>query len=158
MIVPCFQVINGQELNWKVISYTKYFARFNYFPKIAEHYPKSNFFNETLNIVGAAIVLALCSLYLTLFTGKISKQKLLSLVFSNFFTSIYLITNSIGLTGLTISMLTAHKIADTGLLLSFLFFINFLYLENLIFGWMNFAYKILIFIALTIILTASPEI
>ncbi|MCE3255683.1 MAG: hypothetical protein K0R25_1177 [Rickettsiaceae bacterium] len=155
LIVPCFQLKGDEILIWEAVSYTKYFARFHYFPKVVKHYPKEILFDETLNIVAAAILLALCPLYLILFTGKISKEKLLSLIFSNFFTSIYFIGNSIGVAGFSMSMLTAHKMADSGLCLGFLFFINFLYLENLVFYWMNLVYKISISIALTIILTGS---
>ncbi len=52
-------------------------------------------------------------------------------------------------------MLTAHKIADSGLWIGLVFFIHFLYLEGLILRWMNIAYKISVFIALIIIVTSS---
>ncbi|NBV06535.1 MAG: sensor histidine kinase [Proteobacteria bacterium] len=155
LIVPCFQLQGNEVLTWEVVSYTKYFARFHYFPRIVEHYPAANFFKESLNIAGASILLALCVLYRVLFIKKISREKLISLFFANFFTSLYFIGNSAGLMGISISMLTAHKIADSGLWLGFLFFINFLYLENLVLYWMNFAYKISTLIALIIIFTSS---
>ncbi len=155
LIVPCYQIHDNDVMVWEVVSYTKYFARFHHFPEITEYYPKINLFNETLNIVGAGILLTICVLYLVLFTRKISREKLLSLICANFFTSIYFIGNSAELVGIGISMLSAHKLADSGLWIGFLFFMHFLYLENLILRWMNIVYKISVLISLLIISTAT---
>ena len=154
LIVPCFQIKEGDVLVWKVVSYTKYFARFHKFPEIKNN-TRVNFFNESLNVAGAAILLALCILYIVLFIGKIPRKKLISLVFANFLTSLYFIGNSAGIMGINISMLNAHKIADCGLWTGFMFFINFLYLEDLITKWVNIINKILVSIAVLIILTSS---
>ena len=158
LVMPCIsfkEVPINAVLNWEAVSYTRYFSRFHHFPKTTPHFPKSNFFNETLNITGAAIVLILCVLYIVLFRGKISNAKLLSLISSNFFIALYFICNTAELYGLSISMLTAHKIADLGLWIGFAFFINFLYLENLILRWMNICYTAIVSVAVMIIITAS---
>lgn len=101
------------------------------------------------------MLLILSFLYLILFTGKISHHELITLVSGNFFTAIYFIGNVSEFMGLSISMLTAHKMADAGLWLGFLFFIHLLCLEHLLTSWMNMVYKIFIFIALLIILSAE---
>ncbi len=159
LIVPCAQVAHldsrYDQLTWQVTSYTQYFAWFKYYPRVVEHYPRGNFFNETLNIQAAAVLLLLSFLYLILFSGKISYRELLTLSGSNFFTAIYFIGNSPEFMGLSIPMLIAHQIADAGLWIGFLFFIHLLYLENLVLPWMNRAYKIAAVIALLIIATAN---
>lgn len=157
LVIPCFQLQNVDEdkLIWKVKSYTRYFAWFKYFPELVEEYPKDNLFNETVNIAAAGILLIICLIYLVLFTGKISNEKLISLIASNFFTSFYFIANSAQYTGFSMSMLMAHKIADSGLWIGLTFFIHFLYLEKLIPRWMNIVHRIAIIIALIIILPSE---
>jgi signal transduction histidine kinase len=154
LIVPCIEIPDDEMITWEVVSYTKYFSRFHKFPEIRED-SKTNFFNESLNVAGASILLALCILYMVLFVGKIPKEKLISLVCANFFTSLYFIGNSAGVMGIDISMLNAHKIADSGLWLGLMFFIHFLHLEDLIPSWINNVNKILVLIALIIILPSS---
>lgn len=155
LIIPCSQFRGTEVLTWEVISYTKYFARFHYFPRVVDHYPRVNFFNETLNVAAAGALLLLSLLYLVLFTGKIPVKKQITLIFSNLFTSVYFIANSAELMGLSLSMLTAHKIADSGLWIGFSLFTYFLYLERLILRWMSIVYAIAASIAIIVISTAS---
>jgi signal transduction histidine kinase len=156
LIIPCAQLHGATgPLIWQVKSYTKYFAWFKYFPKIVKQYPKSNVFNETLNVVAAAILLSLSLLYLLLFLDKIPRKKLALLIFSNFFTAFYFILNTAEFFGLSISMLLSHKLADSGLWIGLACFTHVLHLENLILRWMDIAYKISIAIALAVIFTGS---
>jgi len=156
LIIPCGQLYGATgALEWQVKSYTQYFAWFKYFPRIVEDFPRANLFNETFNVIAAGVLLVLCCLYLILFKRKISKRKLFALAASNFFTAIYFIGNTAELYGLSISMFLAHKIADTGLWLGFMFLINFLYLEGLVLKWMDIVYKVSVLFALTIISVAS---
>lgn len=155
MVLPCEQLgDSATTLEWRLKSYTRYFAWFKNFPKVVKEYPKTNVYSETLNIVAASILLSLSILYWLLFANKISKQKLTLLICSNFFTAFYFIFNSAEFFGLSIPMLLAHKIADAGLWLGLMCFIHVLYLEELILCWMNIAYKISVAGALTIILFA----
>ena len=156
LIIPCAQLHGATgPLIWQVKSYTKYFAWFKYFPKIVKQYPKSNVFNETLNVVAAAILLSLSLLYLLLFLDKIPRKKLALLIFSNLFTAFYFILNTAEFFGLSISMLLSHKLADSGLWIGLACFTHVLHLENLILRWMDIAYKISIAIALAVIFTGS---
>lgn len=156
LVLPCAQLRNATtSLEWRLKSYTQYFAWFKSFPKVVEEYPRTNVYSETLNIVAAGILLSLSFLYALLFANKISKQKLAFLICSNFFTAFYFIFNSAEFFGLSISMLLAHKVADSGLWLGLMCFIHVLYLENLILSWMNIAYKISVAIGLMIIFLAS---
>jgi len=154
LVVPCVKIQEEDILVWEIVSYTKYFSRLHKFPEVKQD-SKANFFSESLNVAGAAILLSLCLLYILLFMGKISKERLIFLVCANFFTSIYFIGNSAGVLGIDISMLNAHKIADAGLWIGLMFFINFLHLENLIPKWINSLNQALVLIALIIILPSS---
>lgn len=156
IVIPCFQIAHlDDRLTWQVTSYTKYFSWFKYFPKLVKNYPFANFFNETLNIIAAGVLLILCFLYLIIFTKKIPSRELFTLLCANFFTAVYFIGSTAESMGLSISMLTAHKIADSGLWIGFLFFIHLLYLEKLVLRWMNLVYGVAVFAALIIINTAS---
>jgi signal transduction histidine kinase len=156
IVIPCFQIahLDGQ-LAWKITSYTKYFSWFKYFPRLVERYPLAKFFNETLNVVAAGVLIILFFLYWILFAKKIPHQELIALLGSNFFTAIYFIGNTPELVGLSIPMLMAHKVADSGLWLGFSFFIQLLYLDKLLPRWMNTLYKVSALAALLIINTAD---
>lgn len=156
LVLPCSQFHGvNTSLEWRLKSYTQYFAWFKSFPKIVKEYPKTNVYSETLNIVAAGILLSLSFLYALLFANKIPKQKLAFLICSNFFTAFYFIFSTPELFGLSTSMLLAHKIADSGLWLGLMCFINVLYLEKLILSWMNIAYMVFVAIALIIIFFAT---
>ena len=154
LVVPCHQISDSEELlTWRVLSYTEYFARFKYFPKVVKDYPNTNFFNETLH-AGAAVVLLILSLvYFILFKGRISRTELIVTVLTNFF-AVYFIGSVPGLFGLKVSMLLAHKIGDASLWLGYLFLIYFLYLEGLVLRWMDLTFKGFVFIALLLIFVA----
>ena len=156
IVIHCSQISNtDKQLTWEVTSYTKYFAWFKFFPRLVKHYPIANFFNETLNVIAAGALIILCFLYLIIFAKKIPNSELFTLLCANFFNAIYFIGTTAEFMGLSIPMLTAHKIADTGLLIGFLFFIHLLYIENLVFLWVKNLYITLIIAALLIINTAS---
>ena len=156
LIIPCAQLHSATgPLIWQVRSYTKYFAWFKYFPQIVSQYPKTNVLNETLNVVAAAILLSLSLLYILLFLDKIPRKKLALLICSNFFTAFYFIFNTAEFFGLSISMLLAHKLADSGLWIGLACFTHVLHLENLIQRWMDIAYEVSISIALAIIFIGS---
>ena len=156
IVIPCFQIAHlDAPLSWQVTSYTHYFAWFKYFPRLVEDYPLVNFFNETLNSIAAGALLLLCFLYLIIFSGKIPRQELITLLCANFFTAIYFIGNTAEAMGLSISMLMAHKLADASLWMGFIFFIHLLYLEKLVLPWMNLTYRVIALLALLIIITAN---
>ena len=57
----CDQLIGGKALTWEVHSYTKFFARVKYFPRVEKAFPATNLMMETLNVVasGSLLLLAL---------------------------------------------------------------------------------------------------
>ncbi|MGB2054716.1 MAG: sensor histidine kinase [Porticoccaceae bacterium] len=155
LIVPCSQLYGATgSLEWHVISYTRYFAWFKYFPRVLENRPRTNFFNETLNIVASAISLCITVLYGVLFIKKIPRNKFIFLLLSNLFTAFYFIGTTAGLYGMNVSMLLAHKIADSGLWLGVMSFIYVLHLEKMIPKWINTTFVISIAISLILVLMA----
>ncbi len=155
LIVPCSQLYGATgSLEWQLISYTRYFAWFKYFPRVVENYPKTNLFNETLNIIASAISLFITVLCGILFSKKIPRNKFIFLLLSNLFTAFYFIGTTAGLCGMNVSMLLAHKIADSGLWLGVMSFIYVLHLEKMIPRWINTTFTISIAISLILILIA----
>ena len=132
-VLPCSMLLNQDGyLRWELSSYSKYFARFSEYPQITASVPAANFFYETLPIIGAGALFILCLFNLLIFYKKIPHQKLVSLVLSNLLTGVYFMGTVLENFSLSIPMLYAHKIADVGLWLGFVFFINLLYLEKII--------------------------
>ncbi len=155
LIVPCSQLYGATgSLEWQLISYTRYFAWFKYFPRILENRPKANLFNETLNIIASAISLFITVLCGVLFINKIPRNKFIFLLLSNLFTAFYFIGTTAGLCGMNVSMLLAHKIADSGLWLGVMSFVYVLHLEKMIPRWINTTFAISIAISLILILIA----
>ena len=155
LIVPCSQLYGATgSLEWQLISYTRYFAWFKYFPRVVENHPKTNLFNETLNIIASAISLFITVLCGILFSKKIPRNKFIILLLSNLFTAFYFIGSTAGLCGINVSMLLAHKIADSGLWLGVMSFIYVLHLEKMIPRWINTIFTISIAISLILILIA----
>ena len=155
LIVPCSQLYGATgSLEWQLISYTRYFSWFKYFPRVVENHPKTNLFNETLNIIASAISLFITVLCGILFSKKIPRNKFIFLLLSNLFTAFYFIGTTAGLCGMNVSMLLAHKIADSGLWLGVMSFIYVLHLEKIIPRWINTTFVISIAISLILILIA----
>ncbi len=119
-------------LIWRVTSYSAYFARIPYEPRLAPRASFNNFFARTLHIagVGMAIVLGLFSL--TLFAGKVPGRLNAAVTLSALFSAVYFTLTVSDAYGFELSMLTAHRIADLGVWFSILLLAYSLRLENLI--------------------------
>ncbi|PWU20714.1 MAG: hypothetical protein C5B49_03805, partial [Bdellovibrio sp.] len=117
---------------WEVYSYTKYFARINFFPEIRSSRPFYNVFAETFHIIGFGAGLLMAIFTFTLFAGKISPQTIFAVSLSSFFSSLYLGGCVAGYMGIPWSMLTVHKVADVGVWLAICLFVKALHHEGLI--------------------------
>lgn len=122
--VSCKLLQSGLELKWKVYSYSSYFSRFKQFPKIANQKSASRFFDVNLNIIaaGALILLSLFSHYL--FSNRIDKKSTNSLSIGAFFFAIYCMMTIAPEFTIPVSMLTAHKLADTSLFMGGVFYFH----------------------------------
>ncbi|MGZ6472085.1 MAG: sensor histidine kinase [Bdellovibrio sp.] len=123
--ISCRLLQNGTTITWKTYSYAKYFSRFKTFPTIQKTKPLAKFFDINLNNIaaGALFLLGFFSYYL--FSRRIDKYTVNALSLGAIFFSLYFtMTISIDFS-LPFSMLTAHKVADTSLLIgsSFYFYV-----------------------------------
>lgn len=131
-VLNCRDILGTSTLKWEAFSYTKYFARVGYFPTISARRPIYNVFSETFHIIGAGAGLIMAVFTFAVFAGKVSRQTTLAVCLSAFFSSFYLGGCVAGFMGLQWSMLTAHKIADTGVWLAICLLVKALYHEDLV--------------------------
>ena len=155
-ILPCHRIPSqGGTLSWQVWSYTKYFARISWFPRISASYPFSNFFCETLNIIAFGILIIFSFFWVILFRGKIPFPQVMSLLASNLSIALYFLGTVSGFFSISYPMLITHKLADAGLWLGFIFFFNYFRQEKLVKKQYFLILSGSVLIALIIILTAS---
>lgn len=130
--VSCKKIMSGQELRWQVTSYCRYFSRFSFFPKISSVQIGSQFIQETMNAVAAGNLFFLALMCIVIFRKRISKDLTWSFVVSNIFFAVYFVCCAPSIVGLTVPMLTAHKIADSSLWIGVFFLFNVMRKRNLI--------------------------
>lgn len=118
----CNLITNGKELTWKIYSYSKYFSRFNYFPKVAKQNNLGLIFDVNFNIIafGALLLLSIISFYL--FYSRVDKDLLRSIILGAIFFAMYFLMCVSSSFDLKISMLNAHKIADISLMFGLYFY------------------------------------
>lgn len=121
-VISCKNLAQGSQLNWRAYSYTRYFARLSKFPVIRPDLPLTNVAGETLNVLAAGILLVMSLFTAVIFSNKVPNRITFAVSISSFLISFYFASSVSGLCGVNISMLTAHKVADTGLWLGMIFF------------------------------------
>ncbi len=130
--LPCESVVAGTVLQWKVYSYASYFARISSVPSIDSSPSGNVFFTDTLNI-GAAFSLIVLSIFcFVIFWRKVSNELTISVFIACICISIYFICVTAPAFVLPVSMLTAHKVADSALWVGIYAIINALKVEKLI--------------------------
>ncbi|MEW5754792.1 MAG: ATP-binding protein [Pseudomonadota bacterium] len=113
-VVQCAQV-QGRSLTWQVFSHARYFARINSYPTVSQSPLADNFFNETLNIVAAGVLLVLCALYFIIFYKKTANRLCFLLCASCALLSVYFISTTPEYFSLKVSHLALHKLGDSSL-------------------------------------------
>ncbi|HVK60405.1 MAG TPA: HAMP domain-containing sensor histidine kinase [Bdellovibrionales bacterium] len=151
-VLSCKSIPAGDVLSWKAYSYTKYFARISYFPKLVNHTPLYNVFAETFHIIGAGAGLLMAIFTFTIFAGKVSRPTTLSVCASSFFSSFYLGGCVAGFMGIPWSMLTVHKLADIGVWFSISMLVNALRHEGLVSKKVTLSYIGTVLFAIVIII------
>lgn len=153
--LPCKNINSNDIIRWEVISYTNYFARLTYFPKIS-----SNSFLEFLkgipfSLLLAGFITALSLLSLIIYTDKKSIPAIKHNFVGALCFAIYMFGCINTQLNLNLSMLVMHKVADSALWISsgliFFFFIKN-NLLNKIFFKLHLVFSVL---SLLIILAAS---
>ncbi len=132
-ILKCTALKAGAELTWKVTTYSKFFARLREWPQLKDNPNSSNIFNVALNIAAFAILIILSVFSILIYKGRVSNTLTYSLSFGSLILSGYFLNAANSYLGVTLSMLTSHKLADSCLWLGALFFINAFYAE----GYLN---------------------
>lgn len=136
--LSCHLILDAMEegadnrVVWSVVSYTKYFARFNFFPRLIQSSSLHNVFSEVLHVIGAGAAMVMALFSLTMFFGKVGRQLTYSLALSCVFAAIYFGLSTAGLFGMSLPMLEAHRWADVSVWLSIGLFVNALRVEGLL--------------------------
>lgn len=130
--VACSLFENYKNIRWELYSYSKFFSRFDSFPIIDKNAAIKNFFNSTLNLIafGALVVLSLLGIFI--FNRRVELRLIISYVIGGAGLAIYSLMISCGFFNLNVSMLAAHKIADTALGIGFVAYLYFFYASQLI--------------------------
>lgn len=116
-VIACKTIVasGASELTWRIVSYSHFFSRLQDFPKVQDGINIGYLLNEGFNVFAAGGLVMLALFSFLIYIGKTDKRMLFSLVVSPFLFSLYFIFNSCGLLGISINMLSAHRIADSGL-------------------------------------------
>lgn len=112
-------------LVWSVTSYSKYFARFSSFPKVAAISATHQILNVVSNFVAASGLLFIAAFSLLAFFGKTNNQLVWSISSGSALIAIYFALTVSPYFDLNVSMLNAHKLADSALWLGAIFYMNF---------------------------------
>lgn len=150
--LPCKVLANSKVIKWKVASYSRYFSRLPFYPKVVRERPISNLFLEVLNAVAGGSLVLLGLFSLVIFYGKVSHSVAFSLAFSCFSWSFYFIGNVIGFFGITVDMLTMHRIADLGIHFGTALYIFSMYTQQLINRSLFVGYLFTSLVAMTILI------
>lgn len=153
-VIPCHLLNKGNELEWKVTSYTHYFARFSHFPEVVSS-SYLNFFTETLNVVAAGTIFLLGFVNLIIFWGKISRRLNFFIFASNIIFSMYFFCSVTEAFNIQLSMKTAHQLADTGVWGGMIFLFASFKEHKLVGNKLFYSFLALTIIALLMILTGS---
>jgi signal transduction histidine kinase len=124
LVLSCQSLAQGEQLTWKTYSYSRYFARISFWPRLTPSSPNINFFQETLNTVAAGGLITLAVISFFVFWGQVSHLLTLSLVGSGTFFAVYFIATSASYFNIGLSMLQLHKLADCSLWLGTLLLFN----------------------------------
>lgn len=149
--VSCQLLKGGSDLQWKVYSYATYFSRFKKFPEVLKVKSAAHFFDVNLNIIAAGALFLLCLFSHYLFSKRIDRKTVNGLSLGAIFFAIYFTMTISADFSLPFSMLTAHKIADTSLLIGTTFYF-------FVFTRFNYYPKIFLFFTGTLFLIFSTVV
>jgi signal transduction histidine kinase len=153
--LQCADIVQARTLTWKVVSYSKYFARISFFPRVVADRPLHNVLAESFHVMGAGAAFIVAFFAITIFWGRVSRMLTLSVFCSCLSAAIYFAGAVGGLVGLRWSMLLTHKIADIGVWLGIALVMNALRIEGMLGNKAYFIYLANVAIGLFIIALGS---
>lgn len=151
--LSCNYLKKKSTIKWEVVTYAKFFARIEQFPtvELSSKYTELYFFDVLLNVITGVCLIIVSLLALFLFLGKIASKYLLNLFFGGIAFSVYSILVSADVFGFTISMLTAHKIADIAVWLGPAFLFYFFMEIGFLNRFLYYAFIAIVGVSITII-------
>ncbi len=153
--LACADLQNVQVLRWQVWSPTRYFARVAFAPQWQAQRPQDQFWGETVNAVAGGSLLMMAVLSALIFAGKVPGSLALSLILANLAMAVYFLLATAGQFGIKLPMITAHRIADSGVWVGFLFTAACLHLQGVIGRRVLWAYVANVLPALALVLLGS---
>lgn len=153
--LPCKYITHSGVLRWKVNSYTKYFARIAFFPRISSSKFTANLFRETSYAIACGGLLILSLFVLLVFYRKAHRKLARSLAASCLFFGLFFGGTVAGLLGIDVSMLQAHRLADLSVWLGMGFFMEALLMRDLLGLKMVRIYQSLLVASCLLILAAD---
>lgn len=111
-VIDCKYVPKNAKIDWHVITYSKYFARINHFPKIEEATAKYYFFDIILNILSAGCLFILAVFSIFIFYRRVESKYVLSLFIGSVSFALYAILTTANIFDFNVKMIVAHKLAD----------------------------------------------
>jgi signal transduction histidine kinase len=154
-VLQCADVAQARTLTWKVVSYSKYFARVSFFPRVTADRPLHNVLAESFHVMGAGAAFIIALFSITIFWGRVSRTLTLSVFCSCLSAATYFAGTVGGLVGIHLPMLLTHKIADIGVWLGVALVMNALRIEGMLGNKAYFIYLANVAIGLLIIALGS---
>lgn len=111
----CSEALQYKKLEWRVTSYSKFFARITEPIEIRKSVSKNIFFTATTNASAAGILLILSLLSFIIYYRRVEHRLTFSVAACALCFSSYFIFAENAAFGITMSMLDAHRIADLSL-------------------------------------------
>lgn len=128
----CSTIKDGNILEWRVTTYSSFFARLREWPEMTANPHVYNITNVSLNMAAFGILIILSIFSILIYKGRVHDNLTYSLGFGSLFLSFYFLNSVNSYFGLSYDMLTSHKVADGGLWIGAMFFINAFYSEKLL--------------------------
>lgn len=153
--VRCSFIPEGAHVEWRVVSFTKYFARFDEWPRVSAKPPLANVFSRFLHTFAAGGMLALAVIVILVMNGKVVRRSALFLSGACASISLYFLAMESGTLGLSGSMQAVHKVADLSLWVGVSWLFGFLWSENLFNSGLYIVFNAMLVIALAVILMAD---
>lgn len=111
-VVDCKYIKKNAKVDWHVITYSKYFARIESFPKVESTSAKYYFFDVILNILSAGCLLILSVFSFFIFSRRVESKYVLSLFVGSVSFAIYSVLTTANIFDFNIRMIFVHKAAD----------------------------------------------
>jgi len=153
--LKCETLKAGTKLEWQVTTYSRFFARVSEWPSFTENPNIQNFFAVTLNEIAFGILFVLSIFSLLIYKKRVSDQLTYSVFFGSLLLSGYFLNCVHDRFGFSLSMLNAHKMADTCLWLGGFLFLNGFRLDKLFNSQMNLIFRISVIAGVIMIITGS---